>query len=102
MNANLNRRLALFFSARSTVPLRGAGFVRLSATKTGGTSLSVEADLSPYERTVLDNTLRVDHAGEVAANYIYRGQMSVLGNDDCRVVLQVAFLFLFILSRGTI
>ncbi|TFK55298.1 COQ7-domain-containing protein [Heliocybe sulcata] len=38
-------------------------------------------DLSPAQRHVLDSALRVDQAGEVAANWIYRGQMSVLGRD---------------------
>ncbi|TDL27196.1 COQ7 protein [Rickenella mellea] len=31
---------------------------------------------------LLDKALRVDQAGEVAANWIYRGQMSVLGRDS--------------------
>lgn len=30
---------------------------------------------------MLDAVLRVDHAGELAANWIYRGQMAVLGGD---------------------
>lgn len=38
-------------------------------------------DLSPDERQVLEAALRVDQAGEIAANYIYQGQMAVLGRD---------------------
>jgi len=38
-------------------------------------------DLTPSERVVLDSALRVDQAGEIAANYIYKGQMAVLGRD---------------------
>ncbi|KAH8829689.1 ubiquinone biosynthesis protein COQ7-domain-containing protein [Flagelloscypha sp. PMI_526] len=38
-------------------------------------------DLSANERATLDAALRVDQAGEIAANWIYRGQYFVLGND---------------------
>ncbi|KDQ59416.1 hypothetical protein JAAARDRAFT_205469 [Jaapia argillacea MUCL 33604] len=38
-------------------------------------------DLTPAQRHILDSALRVDQAGEVAANWIYRGQMAVLGRD---------------------
>lgn len=38
-------------------------------------------DITPEQRRVLDAVLRVDHAGELAANWIYRGQMAVLGGD---------------------
>lgn len=37
--------------------------------------------LTHRQRAVLDSALRVDHAGEIAANYIYKGQMAVLGRD---------------------
>ncbi|EPQ58481.1 COQ7-domain-containing protein [Gloeophyllum trabeum ATCC 11539] len=43
--------------------------------------VSTPEDLPPSERHVLDSALRVDQAGEVAANWIYRGQMAVLGRD---------------------
>ncbi|KAI6028303.1 COQ7 protein [Pisolithus orientalis] len=38
-------------------------------------------DITPDQRRVLDAALRVDQAGELAANWIYRGQMAVLGGD---------------------
>jgi hypothetical protein len=38
-------------------------------------------DLTPTERQALHSALRVDQAGEIAANYIYQGQMAVLGRD---------------------
>ncbi|KAJ7581019.1 COQ7 protein [Mycena floridula] len=38
-------------------------------------------DISPLQRATLDGALRVDQAGEVAANWIYRGQLFVLGRD---------------------
>jgi len=33
------------------------------------------------ERATLNSAIRVDQAGEVAANWIYKGQMAVLGRD---------------------
>jgi 3-demethoxyubiquinol 3-hydroxylase len=38
------------------------------------------SDLTPKQRETLDSALRVDHAGEIAANWIYKGQMMVLGS----------------------
>ena len=37
--------------------------------------------LSPAQREILTSAIRVDQAGEVAANWIYRGQMAILGKD---------------------
>ena len=39
------------------------------------------SDLTPAQRDVLDASLRVDQAGELAADYIYRGQLAVLRRD---------------------
>jgi ubiquinone biosynthesis monooxygenase Coq7 len=39
------------------------------------------SDLTRPEREALEAALRVDQAGEVAANYIYMGQLAVLGRD---------------------
>lgn len=38
-------------------------------------------DLPPSQRSTLNAALRVDQAGEVAANYIYQGQLAVLRRD---------------------
>jgi len=38
-------------------------------------------DLTDSERETLEIALRVDQAGEIAANYIYKGQMAILGRD---------------------
>lgn len=38
-------------------------------------------DMTHTQRQILDAALRVDQAGEVAANWIYKGQMAVLGRD---------------------
>jgi len=46
-----------------------------------GVSTSPSPNISPEQRKILDNALRVDQAGEIAANWIYRGQFTVLGRD---------------------
>jgi 3-demethoxyubiquinol 3-hydroxylase len=38
-------------------------------------------NMTREQREILDIALRVDQAGEVAANWIYKGQMAVLGRD---------------------
>ncbi|KAI0287931.1 COQ7 protein [Russula brevipes] len=42
---------------------------------------STPDDLSPSQRGALESALRVDQAGEVAANYIYAGQLAILRHD---------------------
>jgi ubiquinone biosynthesis monooxygenase Coq7 len=42
---------------------------------------STPDDLSPSQRRVLEAALRVDQAGEIAANHIYEGQLAVLRHD---------------------
>ena len=50
-------------------------------------------DLTPSERHALESALRVDQAGEIAANYIYKGQMTVLGRDrQVGNLIQACFL----------
>jgi ubiquinone biosynthesis monooxygenase Coq7 len=49
--------------------------VKSTATTTTPTGLS------KAQQAKLDAALRVDQAGEVAANWIYKGQMAVLGRD---------------------
>ncbi|KAN0075230.1 Ubiquinone biosynthesis protein Coq7 [Tylopilus felleus] len=43
---------------------------------------STPSGLTQRQRAALDSALRVDQAGEIAANYIYKGQMAVLGRDS--------------------
>lgn len=38
-------------------------------------------DLTPEQKKLLDSSIRIDHAGEIAANWIYKGQLAVLGRD---------------------
>lgn len=48
---------------------------------------STPDDLSSSQRRVLEAALRVDQAGEVAANYIYAGQFAVLRRDPASAAL---------------
>ena len=48
-------------------------------------------DLTHAQRVALNTALRVDQAGEIAANWIYKGQMVVLGHDPrLRSLIQVS------------
>ncbi|THH14335.1 hypothetical protein EW146_g5983 [Bondarzewia mesenterica] len=42
---------------------------------------STPQDLTPSQRNALDAALRVDQAGEIAANFIYKGQLAILRRD---------------------
>ncbi|CAB5178248.1 unnamed protein product [Rhizophagus irregularis] len=37
--------------------------------------------LTPKQKKLIDSMIRIDQAGEIGANYIYKGQMAILGND---------------------
>ena len=39
-------------------------------------------NLSPAQRRLLERIIRVDQAGELGANWIYQGQLAVLGRGD--------------------
>ncbi|KDQ18120.1 hypothetical protein BOTBODRAFT_155199 [Botryobasidium botryosum FD-172 SS1] len=61
----------------------------LAPSISGNPATSTSPSLSPDQRQVLDSAIRVDQAGEVAANYIYQGQMFILGKDPAtRPILQ--------------
>jgi hypothetical protein len=56
-------------------------------------------DLTSKQRTLLERIIRVDQAGELGANYIYRGQLAVLklGNDrECQDLVQVRSFLSFL------
>jgi len=56
--------------------------VYLAATRVDDEStMGTPEHLSPAQRETLARAIRVDQAGEVAANWIYRGQMAILGKD---------------------
>ncbi|KAH9921050.1 COQ7 protein [Fomitopsis serialis] len=52
-----------------------------SAKSEGPEVTTTPLALPEHQRQALDSALRVDQAGELAANYIYMGQMAVLGKD---------------------
>ncbi len=51
-------------------------------------------DVKPEEKTrkLIDKIIRVDQAGELAADRIYAGQMAVLGRTDVGPTIQVNYL----------
>ncbi|KAF7295249.1 5-demethoxyubiquinone hydroxylase, mitochondrial [Mycena indigotica] len=64
--------------------LRGrvqASAVYLNKASSTLPSVSTTPALSHAQREKLDSALRVDQAGEIAANYIYMGQMMILGRN---------------------
>ncbi|CAG8771646.1 3547_t:CDS:2, partial [Funneliformis caledonium] len=38
--------------------------------------------LTPKQKQLIDCMIRIDQAGEIGANYIYKGQLAVLGSDE--------------------
>lgn len=73
LRASTSRRL-LSSSAHS---LPSAAYTDPSRHAEPGVSST--PDITPEQRQRLDAALRVDQAGEIAANYIYKGQLAVLG-----------------------
>ncbi|KAJ7219036.1 COQ7-domain-containing protein [Mycena pura] len=55
--------------------------VYFDSSRSSDPSVCTTPNISHAQRQQLDSALRVDQAGEVAANYIYMGQMFVLGRD---------------------
>jgi ubiquinone biosynthesis monooxygenase Coq7 len=52
-------------------------------------------EVKPEEKTkeLIDKIIRVDQAGELAADRIYAGQMAILGRTDVGPTIQVEYLF---------
>lgn len=51
-------------------------------------------DLTFEQKKLLDASIRIDHAGEIAANWIYKGQLAVLGRDpEVGPIIQVRIYF---------
>jgi demethoxyubiquinone hydroxylase (CLK1/Coq7/Cat5 family) len=46
-----------------------------------GVSTFPSLDISPEQREILDDALRVNQSGEITVNWMYRGQVTVLGHD---------------------
>jgi ubiquinone biosynthesis monooxygenase Coq7 len=52
-------------------------------------SLTTPLDLNAAQRLALERIIRVDQAGEVGANYIYKGQLAVLSRGKDAGVLDL-------------
>lgn len=52
-----------------------------SSTSTDASVSLPPLKLSKEQREILEEMIRVDQAGELGANWIYRGQYAVLGSD---------------------
>ncbi len=50
------------------------------------TSRPIPGDKS--QEALMDEMIRVDHAGEIGARQIYAGQLAILGKDECAPVLK--------------
>jgi ubiquinone biosynthesis monooxygenase Coq7 len=83
--AHVIRRAARAHSTQSG-PLASAVYTDASLPR-GAATTGTPSDLSADDRAALHASLRVDQAGEVAADYIYRGQLAVLKGD---AVIQVS------------
>jgi len=53
----------------------------VNPSKSQDAVVSTTPECTPAQRNALDTAIRVDLAGELAANWIYRGQLFVLGRD---------------------
>ena len=90
-------RLRSFVHTRPPLPSSSAYL-----DHTRGTDVSTSStpdDLSPSQRRVLEAALRVDQAGEVAANYIYEGQLSILRRDPVSSALIQVSSTLFLIPH---
>ena len=67
----------------SSLLLRRISGLRLLSSLT---TFEVKADKT---RQLIDQIIRVDHAGELAADKIYAGQMAILGRTDVGPTIQV-------------
>ncbi|KAL5511448.1 hypothetical protein ACEPAH_4664 [Sanghuangporus vaninii] len=81
--------------SRPETPSEGGDFGQAIAEDAEATASSTDVsvngtpDLTPFQYACLDRAIRVDQAGEIAANYIYKGQMAVLGKDKAlRPIIQ--------------
>ncbi|KAF9476604.1 COQ7 protein [Pholiota conissans] len=66
--------------ATSSTQHPSTAYTHLSRTH-GSATHATPTDLTASQRHALESALRVDQAGEIAANYIYKGQLAILGRD---------------------
>jgi 3-demethoxyubiquinol 3-hydroxylase len=76
------RSLAVTAGSRSFATVTSnASSAYTDPSKSHEPAVATTPDITRQQRDILDAALRVDQAGEVAANWIYRGQMTVLERD---------------------
>lgn len=86
------RRQRIFVLSRSLSTRSSPSLAYLNSEDHGETVSTTPSGLTNAQRASLDRALRVDQAGEVAANWIYQGQMAVLGLDrEVGPVIQVRY-----------
>lgn len=68
-----------FATSSSSFP--SDAYTKPSAATSSDAVNTTPSDLTESQRKALDSALRVDQAGEIAANYIYMGQKAILGRD---------------------
>jgi len=85
MNVNFHRYLGVARKCSRTISSNTRtrpSSVYLDPTSSNEISFKTSPlDLTHAQRVALESALRVDQAGEIAANWIYKGQMVVLGHD---------------------
>ena len=74
------RRATIRSLTTSTKTLASTGYTDTQKTKDPAVS-TTPRNLTREQRATLEAMIRVDQAGEVAANWIYRGQHAVLGRE---------------------
>src|SRR6266851_4199493 len=87
----LTSRPCLRSFAHSRRPAPSSAYLDRSRGQDESTA-STPDDLSSSQRRLLEAALRVDQAGEVAANYIYKGQLAILRHDPATASLIQASL----------
>ncbi|KAJ7632363.1 COQ7 protein [Roridomyces roridus] len=65
----------------TTVRRAYSSAIYLNPSRAKDAAVCTTPTITHVQRQQLDSALRVDQAGEIAANYIYMGQMSVLGRN---------------------
>ena len=91
MRLPFHRVIAPSVVGRTYATARNPSAVYMDPAKQGEIAVTQTPDnMTTKQRDILDKALRVDQAGEVAANWIYNGQMTILGRDPtCGPLIQV-------------
>lgn len=61
---------------------------QIAKTHTSYSLIKHYSTITPAQKQVLERMLRVDHAGELGANYIYKGQLAVVSDPDSKNQIQ--------------